>query len=172
MPPEGAERRRTELDSDQGDMTELARAEQWSEYDLLIQRSLRWLLGVPADILWRLSLGRSSLSVRGLSELAVASLLVGGCLISVPLSIGLAVTGENFEGHAGSQRLMAFLVPVVLLHCVGGFLIQELKPLAGTVIALIGVLSISIALWWTFTAPAFGLLTAAGLLYRQTRLRG
>jgi hypothetical protein len=172
MGPEAASLRREELASDQWELTQLAVADRWSMSDLLVQRLLRWLLGIPADLSWRLSLGRRGFSRAGLIDLTIATLVVGGIAISLPLSISFALASEDFAGHEGSQRFLMFIVPVVLCLCVGGFFIQEFRPAAGTTIALVGVLSVSIALWSTFVGPALGAATAAGVLYRQRKMRG
>ena len=166
-----AARRREELDSDQWEMTNLARRGRWSDGELGAQRTLRWLLGLPADVTWRVGLGRQGFARESLTDLVAAGLLTGGLAVSLPLSMLLMLAGNTFDGHGGSQVLLLFAMTVVLLLCVGGVAVQELRPAAGTLVALTGVLSLSLVLWWTITIPVLGALCAAGIIFRAHRLK-
>jgi hypothetical protein len=172
MPRAEAVGRRDELASDQWEMTALARTEGWSDLALALQRLLRWLLGMPADMSWRACLGRGGFSREGMPDLIAACLLAFGYLAGLPLSMASAVRGASFAGHSGSQELLILIVPVVVALCVGGFLFQEVRRIPGTLISLAGVASLAVALWWTITMPLMSVAAALGILYRERRLRG
>jgi uncharacterized membrane protein len=84
----------------------------------------------------------------------------------------MAIQGAAFSGHDGSQVLLIFAVPTVSLLCVGGVLLQDLRRVAGTVIVIVGALSLSLIMWWTLTVPLLGMAGVAGAIYRSRRLRG
>jgi hypothetical protein len=168
---EVSSRRREELDCDQWEMLTLAKAEGWSDSEVATQTLSRWLRGLPADMFWRLSLGRKGIARESLTDLVSALLLLGGVLAALPLSMFLILEANGFSGHAGDQILFAFILPVVALLCVGGLMVQEVRPTAGTAVVFLGCLSLSLVLWWTVTIPVLGLLCAAGVVFRARHLK-
>jgi hypothetical protein len=165
-----AGQRREELRCDQWEMTTLANAEHWSLRQLALCRVSRWLRGVPADLSWRVGLGKRGFARDGLTDLSAAVLLVVGLTVSLPISVALAIDGNTFDSKTANQLFLVYALAVAGVPGIGGVLLQDLRPGIGTAVILAAVLSLSLALWWTVTVPAFGIGCAAWALVRARRL--
>jgi hypothetical protein len=84
-------------------------------------------------------------------------LLVVGLTVSLPISVALAIDGNTFDSKTANQLFLVYALAVAGVPGIGGVLLQDLRPGIGTAVILAAVLSLSLALWWTVTVPAFGI---------------
>jgi hypothetical protein len=171
MEPEAAEARRLELASDQFEMTAFASSNNWRGRELCLQRLVRWLAGVPADLSWRIGRGTSGLSRAGMPDLLAALLLIIGGTLLLPLSLLLTISGHRFGTEAQGEQFFFFALAVIGLLVIGGFLLQDYRPRLGAVIVSFGGACVALPLWWSVSAPAAAVLAVAFVALRARRER-
>lgn len=141
MPDEARESHIAELESDAWEHESLA-AERGEHFGWqFLHRVLR---GMPADLGWRIGLGRKGLEGRNWLEVMVACLLALGVLVAIPVSgLVLPQAGEAFAVPSGIHAVLVILVLVL-----PGILVIERYPIAGGLLTLIGCLCLMALFWW------------------------
>jgi hypothetical protein len=111
----------------------------------------QFVAGMPADVLWRVGLGRGSVSRDQWQELGIACLLLVGLFVGLPSAITLAALYEPGMEESGGAVVFAtavYLILVLLMLVGGGVIVMERWPTAGAVLIVLGSLCGGIAMWW------------------------
>jgi hypothetical protein len=169
MPGEARAGRVAELDSDAWEHETQAR-ERRERFGL--QFLYRAILGVPADLGWRLERGRAGVERRNWLELLVASLLAIGLLVALPVS-GLILPNAdlalNRHGELSVFPIVHALL-VILLLILPGVLVIDRWPVAGGLLVIIGCFCLMALFWWLREAMVVIVLGAAAAAAAAIRL--
>lgn len=134
-----------------------------------------FVLGIPADIGWRLSVGRAAVSRDAWQEGAIALLIAAGALFAVPIAVLLALAYSRIDGEPGTglQMLTSLHLIVSLLALAApGLLAMGARPVAGTTLVVLGALSAMLTLWWLpelAAAAGAGAVAAVASSWRAMR---
>ncbi len=170
LPPDARSRRREEIDCDLWEHERPADLRREPATSTAVAILLRLILGIPADIFWRLEAGANARSgkgtqmneswtMRGLLALALA-------VAAFPAVIGVLVAiGVNGDMDGTTQRLFWGTSQLIIgTAIVSGLVISARRPSLGIGLVAAGTIAIS-ALWYWFamiTVPiGLGLLAIA-----------
>ncbi|MBI5946994.1 MAG: hypothetical protein HY875_02510 [Chloroflexi bacterium] len=137
-----------------------------------LEFAYRVILGMPADVAWRVQLGRRGFERRSGLELLVASLLAFGLLVALPIS-GLVLPRSDMV-LGGAPHISAFLLAHTLIVILGlvlpGVLVIDRWPVAGGLLVLIGCLCLMAEFWWLREAMGVLLVGTAAAAVCTVRL--
>jgi hypothetical protein len=153
---------------------------------VLVAVWLRWLGGMPDDVLWRREQPRArrgapatlegSSSMFGSESRGALALPVGGVLAAVVAAIAVSVIG-NIQHFEQSERLVATamldvvamgLAALGLASLVTGFAIMHARPAIGVVLAVGGSAVAGLIFYWLIVPL---ILAAAISIYAVRRAR-
>ena len=153
LPPQFRDARRAEIDSDLWEQGEDATANGSQPDETALQVFVRLLLGVPADMTWRLDAGANAPSgkgaqmndswiMRGLLTLALA-------IAIVPAGLGVAFLAGNGEWDSTFERVVVSLLWIAAGLAMGaGLLLSKSRSNLGLGLLAVGVIVISVMLYW------------------------
>lgn len=172
MPDDARAGRVAELESDAWEHETEAR-ERREAFGL--QFLYRVVFGMPADVGWRLHLGRKGVEQRNWLEVLVACLLALGLLVALPVS-GLILPNADVSLNRDQHMSVVPVVHtflVILLLILPGVLVIDRWPIAGGLLVLIGCLCLMALYWWLREAMVvivLGALAAAASAIRLYRM--
>lgn len=176
LPAELRAQRREEVDCDLWEQQRLADLELEPVTGTAVEVILRLVLGVPADVLWRLEAGASarsgkvtqvneSLMMRGLLTIALA-------IAAFPLIIGILVfVGLNGDMSDSDRAWFGPIQIAIGSTIICGLVMSLRRPVLGIGLVAAGVIAISALWYWAamITVPiGFGLLAVAYARARRT----
>lgn len=176
LPAEVRGDRREEIDCDLWEHQRLADHEREPMTGTAVVMLLRLIMGVPADIFWRLEAGAVARSGKG-TQMNDSWIMRG--LFVLALLVALAPAGFGISVLAGggdlssSERLMfggVWIATTVMM--VVGLAICASRPRLGIGLVAAGAIGISIGMFWIFfiTVPLGAALVF--LAYRRARQTG
>ncbi|HEY5639030.1 MAG TPA: hypothetical protein VIW01_03185 [Dehalococcoidia bacterium] len=145
--------RQEEIDCDLWEHQRLADFERAPTSGTAVEMLLRLVLGVPADLAWRVEAGASARSekgtqmndswiMRGLLALALA-------IAIVPTSYGVFSLAGGGEWGSTSERLVGGLFWIAVGLTMGaGLLLSRSRPSLGLGLLALGVILISVGVYW------------------------
>ena len=154
LPDEARKRRRAEIDSDLYEHQQDALTTTGATTALAADVFGRFLLGLPADVSWRLGLLRTS----GRASVAPVA-AVSFALFVAAISVAFAVS-HGLQGGTGDLVLNMIAISGVAAFLLG-FARSKRSPLLGGSLAVAGSLFMSFSLFWTLIEPLLGLALAA-----------
>jgi len=176
LPSDLREERREEIDCDLWKHQRLADLQLAPATGTAVEILLRLVLGIPADVFWRLEAGAGStrsergtqvndtLIMRGLLGIALA-------VAAFPLVIGfLVMTGLNGETSDTERVVFGPLQVLVGAVIIAGLVISSRRPMLGVGLVIAGTIAISVMWYWAavITAPiGLGLVAIAYWRARQ-----
>jgi hypothetical protein len=177
LPADPRTQRREEIDCDLWEHQRLADLQREPVTATAAAILLRLLLGIPADIVWRLETGASArsgrvtqmndtLAMRGLLTVALA-------IAAFPLVIGILVAvGLNGEMDNAERAIYGPLQIVIGSSIVGGLVLSSRRPALGIGLMVAGTIAISAMWYWAamITIPIGAGLIA--LAYFRSRRPG
>jgi hypothetical protein len=180
VPAESRERRRGEIDSDLWEQSHDDREQGRASAQTSLEITVRLMLGMPADLSWRLEHASPKRSATRLYQGSRAMLQTASRYV-MPVLIGLLAAGSlamafaiPIDGDIGglAPRLMYGIVLGVagLLLAVGLFELKR-KPLAASVAIGVGAILVGGLTWWSMLTPAAALIILAWIFLgaRQRR---
>ena len=179
LPPDLRAERREEIDCDLWHQQRLADLEREPVMGTAVQVAARLLLGVPADILWRIEAGRMARpekEIRMNETWTMRGLLVLGLAAAAfPVVIGfLVLIGANGELDATERALYGPMQIVIGLTIICGLILSLRRPGLGIGLIAAGTIAISVVWYWAamITVPiGIGLLAVAYARARRTGWR-
>jgi hypothetical protein len=155
LPSDVRGERRDEIDCDLWEHQRLADLEQEPVTDTAAAILLRLIMGVPADMTWRIEAGANARSGKGTQmndSWIMRGVLLAALLVAfVPLGFGVFYLfggdadtwGSTFERVAVSLAWIA-----VGLAMVAGLLLSRSRPALGLGLLAVGVIGISVIWFW------------------------
>jgi len=153
LPADRRTQRREEIDCDLWEHQRLADLQREPVTATAAAILLRLLLGIPADIVWRLETGASArsgrvtqmndtLAMRGLLTVALA-------IAAFPLVIGILVAvGLNGEMDNAERAIYGPLQIVIGSSIFGGLVLSLRRPALGIGLMVAGTIAISAMWYW------------------------
>ncbi len=167
--------RQEEIDCDLWEHQRLADFERAPTSGTAVEMLLRLVLGVPADLAWRVEAGASARSekgtqmndswiMRGLLALALA-------IAIVPIGLGIYQVGGGGEYGSTLERVGGSLLWSATGLAMGaGLLLSKSRSALGLSLLAVGVIGISVLLHWMAVVPlAIGLVLLAIAYFRAGR---
>jgi len=147
--------RRDEIDCDLWEHQRLADIEREPVTDTAAAILLRLIMGVPADMTWRLEAGANARSGKGTQmndSWIMRGVLFAALLVAfVPLGFGVfyLVGGDADTWGSTFERIAASLAWIAVgLAMVAGLLLSRSRPALGLGLLAAGVIGISVMLYW------------------------
>jgi hypothetical protein len=152
-------------------MAQEARECGWGSGEALLQLTLRLLLGMPADLSWRMQHVGATVQANqqlegamrvstsaSVKALLAATLLLGAFSAVVGVLNVFADASDNLAVQEVGQFWAGMLgfVPAALI--VSGFLAQRRSVTIGTGLLVLGATAIGVLHWWTILTPALAVL--------------
>lgn len=171
MPAERSERRREEIRSDAWDHAEWAFRSGQRQIKTLVDAAARFVLGVPSDLAWRVSWGREGVSREAAAEAGLATLIVVGLLVALPLAPAVLVNqyAHATAAESGTLPFSLYVVIVTLVFGGLGVLAMDRFPVAGGVLVLVACAGIGVAAWWIPLVSALCVLGGGATAYAMLR---
>jgi hypothetical protein len=155
LPSDVRGERRDEIDCDLWEHQRLADFERETVTDTAAAILLRLIMGVPADMTWRLETGANARSGKGTQmndSWIMRGVLLAALLVAfVPLGFGVFYLfgGDTTGSESTLERVgvpLAWLA--VGLAMVAGLLLSRSRPALGLGLLAAGVIGISVMLYW------------------------
>jgi hypothetical protein len=154
LPTDTRAERRQEIDCDLWEHQRLADLEREPITGTALAILLRFLLGIPADIVWRLETGVFARSGRGtyMKTSAISRVLLTTSLVVVALVplFSLRIVLRGSAGDALATAVYSGLPILAVIAIVFGLLTAPAKPGRGVALVAIGSLVIAVAWFWFF----------------------
>ena len=176
LPGEAKYGRRAEIASDLWEQQRSADA--YCEAPLATAATIfaRWLLGIPADITWRVQAGRSARAERRIKmndSLLMRALLLLGMAAPAFLVVvaGQVIAGETSDGATGLVETAYFIGLITSAVAIGaGLIVSRGTPRLGIGLVALGTIAASALMFWVaiFTVP-IGIALAAIAYFRGKR---
>ncbi len=155
LPSDVRGERRDEIDCDLWEHQRLADFEREPVTDTAAAILLRLIMGVPADMTWRLEAGANARSGKGTqmndSWIMRGVLLAALVRAFVPLGFGifyLAGGDADSWGSTFARVAVSLSWIAVGLAMVAGLLLSRSRPALGLGLLAVGVIAISVVLYW------------------------
>ncbi len=175
LPPEMRDARRAEIESDLWEQGEDATANGSQPDETALEVFGRLLLGVPADLTWRVQAGLSTRSERSIKmneSWIMRGVLVAAVLVAlVPTGLGISYLAGGGEWDSTFERVAASLLWIAFGLVMGaGLLLSKSRSALGLGLLAVGVIGISVMLYWAavITVP-IGLVLLAIAYFRAGR---
>jgi hypothetical protein len=153
LPADLRAQRREEIDCDLWEHQRLADLQREPTGGTAASILLRLLLGVPADIVWRLETGASARSGRGTRMNDTPLMRIGLIVLMLPLlfmaanGIGMLLGGGEFDSRQ-EQVLYGFVVAIAPLVALAGLWLCASRPKLGLGLVVAGVVPICALFYW------------------------
>ena len=171
--------RREEIDADLWEQAQEAAGHEAAGGQLTTQLLLRWFMGLPDDLLWRLLHIRTKDSNNEGDVMVHANdyrtmTVIVGILAAVALGMLLVntVIGEisfqrqtDFDFYINHTVIMSVYGPTGIAAIVGGFWFMRKAPMLGALLVTAGSLALAIMLFWLIIPE----LIAVGLSFYAYR---
>lgn len=161
------ENRRAEIASDLWEHQRLAEREGSNDVQMAIEMLLRLVMGIHADVAWRLECGARARLEKGSRPMHVITIqksvaVTAGLLILMAFGLAASnfwsVEGTTVEPLGRFWAGMLGVVPAVLMMV--GLLLSGRAPRAGGLILFLGAISFAVLMWWTIIIPLTAVLLA------------
>jgi hypothetical protein len=177
LPPEMRDARRAEIESDLWEQGEDATANGSQPDETALEVFGRLLLGVPADVTWRLQAGlstRSDRSIKMNESLTMRGFFLAAVAIAIaPAAFGIAIFAGSGEGFHGAERaIFGTLQVAAAATMVAGLVLSTRQP--GLAIGLVALGAICMVVLW-YWVPFITVPLGAALVflaYRRARQAG
>jgi hypothetical protein len=153
LPSDQRAERRAEIDCDLWEHQRLADLQREPVNGTAAAILLRLLLGVPADIVWRLETGASARSGKGTQVNDSTIMRVGLVALMLPLlfiaanGIGMLLGGGDFDSRQ-EQVLYGFTVAIAPLAAIAGLWLCASQPKLGLALIVAGVVTVCALFYW------------------------
>lgn len=142
-----------EIDCDLWEHQRLADHEREPMTSTAVVMLLRLIMGVPADIFWRLEAGAVARSGKGTQmneSWIMRGALAGALLVAlVPLGFGVFYLAGGGEWGSTLERIVGSLFWIAVGLAMGaGLLLSRSRPALGLGLLALGVIVISVGLYW------------------------
>jgi hypothetical protein len=153
LPSDVRGERRDEIDCDLWEHQRLADFEREPVTDTAAAILLRLIMGVPADMTWRLEAGANARSGKGTQmndSWIMRGVLLAALLVAlVPVGLGLSTLAGGGEWDSTSERVIVSLLWIATGLAMGaGLLLSRSRPALGLGLLGAGVIGISVMLYW------------------------
>ncbi|HUF53834.1 MAG TPA: hypothetical protein VMR52_08690 [Dehalococcoidia bacterium] len=153
LPSDPRVERREEVDCDLWEHQRLADLRREPVAGTAAAILLRFLLGIPADILWRLETGASARSGKGTQmndSWIMRGALVAAVMVGLsPIGFGVSVLYGNSDGLSAFERVAFSLLWIAAGLAMGaGLLLSRSRPSLGLGLLAVGVIGISVMWYW------------------------
>jgi hypothetical protein len=153
LPSDVRGERREEIDCDLWEHRRLADIEREPVADTAVAILLRLVMGVPADIFWRLEAGANARSGKGTQmndSWIMRGVLVAAVLVALaPTGLGISTLAGGGEWDSTFERIAASLVWIAFGLAMGaGLLLSRSRPALGLGLLALGVIGISVIWYW------------------------
>ncbi len=171
--------RREEIDADLWEQAQEAETNQWNGLPLATHLLLRWLLGLPDDLMWRLAHIRTRdvdteegamTQTRDYKTMTVVTGVMATMLL-VALLIRTVIAEIEYRRQADFAYLPDWtyvfysLLPLSLIAIAGGFWFMRKAPVLGAILVTSGSVALAIMLYWLVIPE----LLAAGISFYAIR---
>ena len=183
LPPGLRDSRREEIDADLWEQAKEAETGLSDGLPLATHLLLRWLLGLPDDLLWRLAHIRtkdadtkegSMVQARDYKTLTVVTGVVAALLL-IALVIYVVATEVAFQRQTESPfdwvYIAATFGPVSLAAITGGFWSMRKAPMLGAVLVTSGSMAFAIFLYWLIIPVVLGIGLSFYAIRRARRIQ-
>ncbi len=177
LPPEMRDARRAEIESDLWEQGEDANANGSPPDETALEVFGRLLLGVPADLTWRVQAGvstRSDRSIKMNESLTMRGFFLAAVAIAIaPAAFGVSVIAGGGEGFSGAERAtFGSLQVAAAAAMVAGLVLSTRMPLVGIGLVALGAICMAVLWYWVpfITMPLGSALVF--LAYRRARQTG
>jgi len=158
LPADMRDGRREEIDCDLWEHQRLADLARVTTSGTALEILLRLVLGIPADLLWRLEAGASARSERDIrmkeSNLVKVAVVIGILLAAATLFAGMGnlvfLTGDWEEGSGFFQRVYGLLVALSGAAVIAGLIVGTRRPNLGLGLVSAGSLGTIVLMFWIF----------------------
>lgn len=169
--------RREEIDCDLWEHQRLADLERAPTTSTAVEMLLRLVLGLPADLLWRLETGTSARSGKGTQvneSLFMRGLVAAGVIIAliVILGGGGAIFATWEDGDSDGWLVGGTLTVLAGTAIVVGLLISRRYALPGVGLVAVGSIAIAILWYWLLVITVPVGLALVGIAYARGRQSG
>jgi len=154
LPHDTRAERREEIDSDLWDHQRLADLEREPVTGTAVQILVRVILGIPADLLWRIEAG-SSTQVTGRTSVNDTLIMrIGLVLISLPLlalvvnGVAIAFFGAGDFNNSTEHVLWGLMFLVCPLVTLIGLWLCRAQPKLGLGMVIVGALASALVMFW------------------------
>ena len=176
LPADVRGERREEIDCDLWEHQRLADLEREPATSTAATILLRLIMGVPADMTWRLEAGAVARSERG-TQMNKTLTMRGSFLLAlgiaiVPAGLGVAVLAGNGELSSSSRAVFGSVWIAAAAAMVAGLVLSPPRPRLGIGLVAIGAAVISVMMFWIafITVPIGAALVF--LAYKRARQTG
>ena len=180
IPAEFRDRRREEIDSDLWEQSHHDREQGRASAQTSLEITVRLMLGMPADLSWRLEHASPKRSAARLYEgtrtmLQTASRYVMPILIALlaALYVAMGISGgiAGDIGGLGARLLWGTILGAAGILLVTGLFELKRKPLAASIAIGVGAILGAAVTFWTIVTPAVALIILVWLFLgaRQRR---
>ncbi len=168
-------RRREEIDCDLWEHQRLADYERTPAAGTAVEMVLRLLLGVPADLAWRLEAGSSARSGRDTrmkeSNFVKIAVVIGIALSALTFFAGMGnlvlLTGDWEDGSGFVQRVYGLLVTLSGAAVITGLIIGTRRPKLGLGLVGGGSLATILLMFWIFMITIPVSIVLVGIAYAR-----
>jgi hypothetical protein len=188
LPDPVRERRRLEIESDVWEEVEAFADRGSSRAAIRAAVWLRWLAGVPDDVLWRVEQPRNRRNRPNAAERSASamhattdrSVVVPGAIVALAIVAALVlVTVDNIQYLEQSQRFVSTstlmtlslaLFAAGLAGLVAGFVVMRSRPMTGAILASGGSIVAAVMTFWLIVPLVVALVISAVAIRRARRL--
>ena len=187
LQPAVREARREEIEADLWEQTKEAAMLERSQSGLSSHVLLRWLLGIPDDVVWRIGqLGKGNDSEEKETAMVDSSTSraltfgVGGFgLVFVVVALTWTVlhqvrrAGEwaDYGWMPGTWAALAVTGPLAIALIIGGFLVMRRAPSLGAFLVVVASAAFAATLFWTGVLTLAAVAVSAYAIRRARRLQ-
>ncbi len=171
LPPELRDDRRAEIESDLWEQGEDATANGSQPDETALEVFGRLLLGVPADLTWRVQAGlstRPDRSIKVNESLTMKGFFLAAVAIAIaPAAFGVGVLAGGGEGFSGAERaIFGALQVAAAIAMVAGLALSTRQPHLGIGLVALGAICMAVLWYWL---PFVTIPLGAGLVYLAYR---
>jgi hypothetical protein len=175
LPEDLREQRREEIDCDLWEHQRLADLQGEPARSTAAAILLRLIMGIPADLAWRIEAGASARSGKGTlmsaSNFVKAAVLTGIALSALTFFAGMGnlvlLTGDWEDGSGFVQRVYGLLVTLSGAAVITGLIIGRRRPRLGLGLVSGGSLATIVLMFWIFMITIPISIVLVGIAYAR-----
>ena len=185
LQPAVREARREEIEADLWEQTKEAAMPERSQSGLSSHVLLRWLLGIPDDVVWRLGQLRkgndSEEKETAMVDSSTSRMLtfgVGGlALVFAVAALTWTVFHQierqqaDYAYESSTWWAVAVTTPMAIGFIVGGFRVMRRAPSLGAFLVVVASAAFAATLFWTFVLPLAAIAVSVYAIRRARRLQ-